>query len=187
MKIINGWVDVAVEIDYQNKSMSRNGYKPTHIVIHGTAGGTKAENIANYFKTSDVDASTHLIIGRDGTIIQGISLEVAAWSNGILDNPRLPFPININPNYYCISIEHCKPSTDNSDQLTEAQKLSSFKLIKAICEHYNIPKRRGDAISGIVEHADFDSVNRAHCPGPYPHSELMKFLAEGNNAHLAAG
>ncbi|TMC17094.1 MAG: N-acetylmuramoyl-L-alanine amidase [Chloroflexi bacterium] len=179
MKIVDGWVDDAVEIDYQSKSMSREGYKPTHVVLHGTAGGSKAENTANYFKTSTVDASAHLIIGQDGTIVQGISMDDAAWGNGILLNPRLPFPANVNPNYYTISIEHCKPSTDNSDQLTEAQKQSSFKLVKTICEYYNIPKRRGDAISGIVEHADFDSINRARCPGPYPYSELMKFLAEG--------
>jgi N-acetyl-anhydromuramyl-L-alanine amidase AmpD len=178
MKIVNGWVDVAVEIDYLNKSMPRAGHKPTHIVLHGTAGGSQAQNTANYFKTSAVQSSAHLIIGQDGTIVQGVSMDNAAWGNGILLNPRLPWPPNVNPNLYTISIEHCKPSTDNSDQLTDAQKQSSFGLIKCICEYYGIPKKRGDVTGGIVEHADFDSVNRARCPGLYPWDKLLEFLSE---------
>jgi hypothetical protein len=171
-----GWLDEAKEIDYLQKSMDRQGHKITHICLHGTAGGTKAENIANYFKTSEVQSSAHFIIGQDGTIVQGVPCSLAAWGNGILLSPRLPWPSNVNPNYYTISIEHCKPSPDNSDSLTDAQKKASFVLIKCICEQYNIPKRKGDVSGGIVEHADFDSVNRARCPGIYPYAELWAYL-----------
>lgn len=79
MKIVDGWIDTATEIDYGNKSMDRQGYKPTHICLHGTAGGTSSEAIANYFKNSDVEASAHIIIGTDGEVTQGISMDVAAW------------------------------------------------------------------------------------------------------------
>jgi N-acetyl-anhydromuramyl-L-alanine amidase AmpD len=178
----NGWLDEAIEIDYLNKSMDRQGYKPTHIVLHGTAGGSKAEDIANYFATSSVEASSHFIDGQDGHIVQGVPCSLAAWANGAIVSPRIPWPANINPNYYTISIEHCKPSTDNSDQLTDPQKQSSFRLIAAICDHYGIPKRRGDVNGGIVEHADFDTVNRARCPGPYPWDDLWAFLAQGGAA-----
>jgi len=68
MKIVDGWIDTATEIDYGNKSMDRQGYKPTHVVLHGTAGGTSSEAIANYFKSSDVEASAHIIIGTDGVV-----------------------------------------------------------------------------------------------------------------------
>lgn len=171
-----GWLDEAIEIDYLNKSMDRQGYAPTHIVLHSTAGGTRAEDIATYFATSPVQASAHFVIGQDGHIVQGVNCNAAAWGNGILDNPRLPFNPAINPNFYTISIEHCKPSLDNSDALTPAQQVSSFRLVQAICEEYHIPKKRGDVSGGIVEHADFDSVTRARCPGLYPWDELLTFL-----------
>jgi N-acetylmuramoyl-L-alanine amidase len=179
LKIASGWVDTAIGIYYPNKSMSRNGYKPTHICLHGTAGGTSAQDIANYFLTSTVQASSHFIIGVDGTIVQGLSMDVAAWGNGILDQPRLPWPVNINPNYYTISIEHCKASADNSDALTPAQQQSSFQLINVICDTYGIVKRTGDVQSGIVSHADFDSVSRARCPGTYPWNDLWSYLTGG--------
>jgi N-acetyl-anhydromuramyl-L-alanine amidase AmpD len=172
----NGWLDVALEGNYSSKSMSRYGYKPSHICLHGTAGGTSALAIANYFASSDVQASSHFVIGQDGTIIQGVSCLMAAWGNGILVNPRLAWDPNINPNYYTISIEHVKSSDDNSDALTPAQQQASFQLIECLCNSYNIPKRAGDLSGGIVSHADFDSVNRARCPGPYPWTALYTYL-----------
>ena len=84
MKIVDGWLDVAVEIDYLNKSMDRQGYIPKFLVLHGTAGGTSAQAIANYFAGS-ADASAHFIIGVDGTIVQGIPCSLAAWANGPID------------------------------------------------------------------------------------------------------
>lgn len=181
MKIVNGWIDTATEIDYGNKSMSRQGYKPTHICLHSTAGGTSAEAIANFFRDT-ADASAHIIIGTDGEVVQGISMDVASWSNGLIDQPTMPWPANINPNYYTISIEHCKASTDNSDQLTGPQKQASFQVIQAICDYYGIAKRRGDLQSGIVSHADFDQINRARCPGPYPWNELIAYLGGSQSA-----
>lgn len=186
MKLNNGWLDEAIEIDYGAKSMSRVGYKPTHIVLHGTAGGSSAQGIANYFATSTVQASAHFIIGQDGAIVQGISADDAAWGNGILDHPRFPFPTDANPNLYTISIEHVKAATDNSNALTDAQKAASFKLIQLLCQQYNIPARPGDVSGGVLSHADFDSVSRARCPGLYPWSDLWAYL-KGSNVMLPAG
>ena len=50
----NGWLDVAVEIDYLNKSMSREGNAIKYLILHGTAGGTSAQAIANYFATGGI-------------------------------------------------------------------------------------------------------------------------------------
>jgi hypothetical protein len=179
----NGWLNEAIEIDYLEKSESRQGYKPTHLVLHGTAGGERAEDIAtNIFQNPAYAASTHFVIGKDGHIVQGVPCSLAAWSNGFIASPRIPWNPNINPNLYCISIEHCKNQKnaagqyDNSDPLTSLQQTSSFRLVKAICEEYGIPKRRADVHGGICEHADFDTVNRSHCPGPYPYDGLWPYL-----------
>lgn len=180
----SGWLDVAVEVDVLDNSMPRNGYKPTHIVLHATAGGTDATAIGKYFQSTvggSNPVSSHFIIGQDGTIVQCVPIAQAAWANGLLDNPRFAFPPGVNPNYYTISIEHCKPSTDNSDSLTDAQAQASFQLVQAICDQYSIPKRAGDASGGIISHADLDSVSRARCPGPYPWDELWAFLKGGAN------
>lgn len=177
MKIVDGWLDEAIETDYSSKSSSRAGYKPTHIVLHGTAGGSSAEGIANYFKNSTVQASAHIIIDQGGNVVQGISLDDAAWANGALTSEHASYlPEGVNPNLYTISIEHVKSSTDNSDALTDIQAQKSFEVIQCLCDAYGIPKRAGDAIGGIISHADIDPVNRSRCPGPYPWNQLYAFL-----------
>lgn len=196
LKIVNGWVDEAIEIDYPQKSMSRSGYTPKYIILHGTAGGSSAEAIANYFATSSEDASSHFIIGQDGHVVQGISMNDAAWANGPIDGTpadNLGFRTesdgihrdswwnpNLNPNYITISIEHCKAHDDNSDQLTPAQQNASFQLVQCICDTYNIPKRFADANGGIAGHFSMSAENRQRCPGIYPWQELFDYLNSGN-------
>lgn len=181
MRITDGWLDTALDGHYGAKSMSRQGYKPTMIVVHGTAGGSSAQAIDAYFSTSGVQASSHFIIGQDGTIVQGIDCNQAAFGNGVLTTGYADFlPQFINPNLYTISIEHCKPLTDNSDQLTQAQQDASFALIECLCDAYGIPRCAADARGGVLSHADFDPVNRSRCPGPYPWDQLWVFL-KGNS------
>src|SRR2546421_8565101 len=123
MKVVNGWIDEAIEIGYDNKSMSRQGFKVTHIVLHGTAGGSSAEGIANYFATSDVQASAHIIIDQAGNVVQGISTHDAAWGNGIITAGHASYiREDINPNLYTVSIEHVKHATDNSNAVTGIQR-----------------------------------------------------------------
>jgi hypothetical protein len=62
--------------------------------------------------------------------------------------------------------------------LTDAQKASSFQLIKHICERHGIPKRKADATGGITGHASIDPVNRSRCPGPYPWDDLFVYLSQ---------
>lgn len=183
-----GWLDEAVEIDYLNKSMDRQGYAIKYIVLHGTAGGTSAQNIGAYFRNSAVDASAHFIIGQDGTVVQGVPVTLASWANGVLTAGHASYlSENINPNLYSVSIEHVKPSTDNSDQLTAIQAQKSFELIQCLCDTYNIPKHAGDASGGIISHADVDPINRARCPGPYDWNGLWQYLQSGGGPMIPAG
>ncbi len=187
MHFVDGWLDEAVEVNAMEHSFPRYGYKPTHLVIHGTAGGTSAEAVGHYFQEEAVESSTHFVIGTDGEIVQCVSCLVAAWGNAPLNAPRFHFAnANANPNYWTISIEHCKPHTDNSDTLTPAQQAASFKLVKAICEEYGIAKRRGDGSGGIIAHADINSVDRARCPGPYPWDELIRYINDGSGGDAVA-
>jgi len=187
-----GWLDAAQEIDYTSKSMSREGYSINYVLIHGTAGGSSAENIGNYFASSDVQASAHIVIDQAGKIVQGIPLSLAAWANGPISGTpaNLGFRTtgdgvhrdawwndNVNPNWISASIEFVKSSTDNSDQLTDIQAQVGFEVIKCICDTYNIPKHFADSSGGITGHFSMDPVNRSRCPGPWPWDGLWSYLS----------
>jgi|GEM_PF-665557 len=166
----------------------RSGYTPRWIIIHGTAGGASAEDVAYFFQDNDPPTSTHYVIGRDGQVVQCVSEADTAWGNGIVtEGHDLWWSPNLNPNFLTFSIEHVKPSPDNSDALTPAQKAASFALIKHLCETYNIPMRRADANGGIAPHASIDPVNRGFCPGPYPWDELIAYLNGGATPGVPTG
>ncbi len=156
-----------------NRNFFPDSGKKTKIVLHGTAGGTSAQNIANYFigtEGSDNPVSTHYIIGQDGVIVQTVAEEDGAWGNGVVTNSAFT---GSNPNMYTISIEHVKPSTDNSDILTAMQENASFMLIRDICTRWKLQ------YSDVISHADIDPINRSRCPGPYPWDRLKIALQGG--------
>lgn len=190
MKIVDGWLDVAQEIDYSANSMSRQGYGVKYLVIHGTAGGTSAQSIGQFFQNtvgSSNPVSSHFIIDQQGNIVQGIPLSLASFANGVITNGHatyLPDP-SINPNWYTASIEFVKASDDNSNALTAIQQQVGFEVIQCICDTYNIPKRAGDVNGGIIQHADIDPINRARCPGTLNFNALWTYLANGGDTPMA--
>ena len=165
----------AVWIPSQNYFPGRKGYKPRWLIIHGTAGFTSAEEVGYYFQRADV--ATHYIIGLDGLIVQSVRESEGAWGNGYVMEGHDPWwSRDLNPNLVTISIEHVKLSRDNSDELTELQKHTSFRLVQHICERHAIPARPADELGGITGHYSMDPVNRSFCPGPYPWEELFAYL-----------
>lgn len=189
MKIIDGWLDTAIEVDILENTFSRQGYQPKFIVLHGTAGGSSAEDVANYMKStvgSNNPVSTHFVIGQDGHIVQCVPLSLAAWGNGVITTGHASYlPDNVNPNLLTLaSIEFVKASTDNSDALTPAQEDSGFALIQCICDTYGIPKQTGDVNGGIIRHADIDPVNRARCPGTFNYGNLWNYLENGGDTPM---
>lgn len=174
-----GWLDVAQEYNISNNSWDRGGIIASHLVVHGTAGGTNGGDTMAYMGNNGV--STHFAISVDGTIYQGIPCSRAAWANAPLKSPTLNFvQANLNPNLWTISIEFCKPDITNQVNITDAQKASGFALIAAICDQYHIPKRRGDGAGGVIRHADINSIDRARCPGTFPFDDLWKYLQQGD-------
>ena len=150
-------------------------HRPHWIIIHGTAGFTSAEEVGYYFQRADV--ATHYTIGQDGTIIQSVEEKDAAYGNGgVTEGHDAWWSKDLNPNLVTISIEHVKPSLDNSDELTSAQQEASFLLVQHICERHNIPRRWADEHGGITGHYSMDPVHRHFCPGPYPWDALFAYL-----------
>ncbi|GCE11638.1 N-acetylmuramoyl-L-alanine amidase [Tengunoibacter tsumagoiensis] len=158
----------------------RSGQVPRWLIVHGTAGFESAQAVGVFFQTMEV--ATHYTIGRDGVIVQSVRESDAAWGNGGVTEGHDPWwSRDLNPNLLTISIEHVKPSRDNSDDLTEIQRAISFQLIKRICTRHAIPQRRADADGGITGHFSMDPVNRHFCPGPYPWEDLFRYLNQSRH------
>lgn len=163
---------------YPQGQTGRNGQTLKYVILHGTASGGTAQDQANNFAHSSRQAGTHFIIGQDGTVVQCCFVENAAWGNGgPMQGAEAFWPPNVNCNLLTVSIEHVKPSSDNSDILTPAQQSASFELVAWLCKTYAIPTKKAvDASGGITGHYSIDPVNRSRCPGPYPWDALFSFL-----------
>lgn len=158
-----------------------------YVVIHKTASGGSAQDIAAFFASDPAMASTHYIVGQDGTIVQAVLEKDGAGGNCCEKGNFASFlPVGQNLNTWTVSIEHVDPTPDNSTPLTNAQKAASFRLVRDICQRHNIPMRKGDAAGGIIGHSDIDPVDRAHCPGNYPWDELFSYL-KGNGEMIPQG
>jgi hypothetical protein len=156
------------------------------IVVHGTAccQGMTAQDWAHTFANDEVEQkSSHFIIGKDGTVVQCVSLRDGAGANDTrqrqagYDTFWDGTPVD-NLNLVTVSIEHVKWDDNNADELTPAQKQASFRLIKWLCDTLHIPA------SHIKTHASIAPKDRADCPGPYPWTELYQFLGEGEDDML---
>jgi N-acetylmuramoyl-L-alanine amidase-like protein len=166
------------------------------IIIHGTASGIAypAADTARDFQTNR-GASTHYIVGYDGSVYQCVDENDTAWGNGpITGAPGKSVQGGGSPtaqhdswwdtvakgdcNSCTISIEHSK-STDNMTALSDAQKAASFALIADIISRWGkyIPVQLATSTGGITGHYSMDPVNRSFCPGPYPWSDLISYLS----------
>jgi len=69
--------NVTIEISpNQSSPMS-----PIYLIMHYTAG-TTLEGAVNWFKKDEARASAHLVIGRDGKIVQMVPFNKKAWHAG---------------------------------------------------------------------------------------------------------
>src|SRR5260221_205127 len=148
------------------------------LVVHKTASGTSAEQIANFFINDPGKKSSHFVIGQDGEIVQCVHLVDGAGANCCVETGYDPYWTPLlqkfgNLNRCTISIEHVDSASDNSTHLTAAQKASSFKLIKWLVDQYGFAK------ADIKGHNSIDPINRARCPGVFPWDELFTYLANG--------
>lgn len=179
----------AILIANANCFVNRDGNKPKWLILHGTAGGSSAVNIATYFQgtqNTNNPVSAHYVVDQSGIIVQCNREQDGAWANGYLSEGHDAWwSEDINPNNLTISIEHVKHTTDNSEPLTLAQQRATFTLIQHICVRNNIPLRQADENGGITGHYSIDPVNRSRCPGNFPWSELWQFLSEQGESMLS--
>lgn len=118
------------------------------VVVHyvGNPGTTAEQNrsyFANLAQTHETWASSHFVVGIDGTIVQCVPLnEIAYCSN--------------NRNADTISIECCHP--DDTGEFTQATQEALIDLLNWLIETYNLDRE------SIIRHYD---VNGKECPRYY--------------------
>jgi len=153
----------------KNFMKGRKGYKPIGIVIHiseGTMPGTYA-----WFNNPDSKASSHYMVGKNGTIWQFVEEENTAWTNGPVNKPswKLLKP-GVSPNLYTVTIEH---EGKTGEAWTSKMYEADTYLVNNICKKWGIPKDRNH----IIGHYEIDSVNKRRCPGTgFDFNKLLKLV-----------
>jgi N-acetyl-anhydromuramyl-L-alanine amidase AmpD len=133
----------------------RSGYKPEIIVLHIIEGSQTSCD--NWFANPASKVSANYSVGFNGEIHQYVKDEDTAWAQGGVLNPTFNlYKPGVNPNLYCLSIEH--EGTDLSI-VHEAQINATVGLIDSLARRWNIPVDRNH----IIGHYQIKS-SKPNCP-----------------------
>ena len=193
MKITNDKLDCR-QMESPNQSGSLKN--PTLLVLHYTASGDNKDGDAKYFQRRNAQASAHLVIERDGSVVQCVPFDKKAWHAGKSSwkgvNGCNSFSIGIeidnwglltkreNGEYYShtgtkvssdkvISAKNKLGNPGYWEVYPEAQLNAVERIVKVILETY-------PSITEIVGHEDI-SPRRKIDPGP----ALYEFMRKLNN------
>lgn len=138
-----------------NFAVGRKGYKPEIIVLHIMAGSLSGTD--SWFASNASQVSANYGVGFNGEIHQYVKDEDTAWAQGRVDRPSFSlFKPNINPNLYCLSIEH---EGQDLSIIHEAQINATVGLIRSLASKWNIPIDR----EHIIGHYQIYSL-KPNCP-----------------------
>ena len=174
---------------------SRRGVVVDKIVIHITDGGPSLSNCVERFQREETKASPHFVVGRDGTVVQLVALDRAAWhasgwnreSVGIEHVCRTPGELK---GWAKLSREtrrklvECDADADaDSDPgmlPTEAQITASRRLVAWLCAKLGLPIDR----QHVVGHYESPTTTHQDCGlgvedgGIWPWEEYMGLVQE---------
>lgn len=133
------------------------------IVLH-IQEGTSRGSLNWWCNGPNVQASSHIMAQKDGSILRIVYDTDGAWTNGDVQNPSargkelMATAPNVNPNRYTLTIE---AEGYTNDTMPAAQ----VDAICWMCATWMV--RHNLKIKDIYRHADINSVSRANCPGKY--------------------
>lgn len=142
------------------KFPGRAGGRPAHIIPH-IQGGTTRGSLDWWVNGPGVEASSHVLINKDGSIVRCIDEKDGAWTNGKVSRPtsRASKLLNRggNPNNWCLTMEL---EGQPWDSLPEVQ------LDAAIWQAQEWMKRYPGitlAPEDILGHRHIDAADRSQC------------------------
>jgi N-acetylmuramoyl-L-alanine amidase len=170
-----------------NRWSDRSGRNVIAICNHIMQGSL--ESTDGWFNNPASQVSAHFGVGKDGRIHQYVSLDGAAWANGVaehIDN-TIPWLVGavgngINENNLTVSIEH---EGNTGDPMPEPQYQATLALHKWLLSLY--PAIKVDR-QHIIGHYQISGTIKVNCPGKgFPWSRLMADLAQGSSPALPDG
>jgi len=176
-------------------SPNRSGkLDPEYLIIHYTANGGVSETVRHFSRT-EAKVSAHIIIGRDGQVIQSVPFDRVAWHCGKsewggrtkLNNYSIGIelvnwgPVQLRSGKYYTWTGQEVPENETVwlarpadgkymfwQTYTDAQVHTCFEVALAICEHYKLV--------GILGHEDISPM-RKQDPGPaFDMEELRDYV-----------
>lgn len=129
---------------------------PTCIVIH-VADGSRLATI-NTFTNPKSQVSAHLLICKNGDVVQFVKTTDTAYGNGIVSEPISSIVLSRpeNPNEYTISIEN---EGFSYEDFTATQYEMNAKVIAFLSKKWNIPIDS----THVIRHREITSLKT--CPG----------------------
>jgi N-acetyl-anhydromuramyl-L-alanine amidase AmpD len=152
----------------------RKGVQPQFMVLHTQDGYTPGSlkrwvaerEMGKDGKLHPVEASSTVMVQKDGSILRVIPEEHGPWTNGLVQKPTAQsaqlraLAGTKNLNLFCLTIEaEGKPN----DVMPEPEFRAVLWRVRDWMERYDIP------LDNILPHSSIDSVDRGHCPGDYYH------------------
>lgn len=160
----------------KNKTTAISKRNPVYIVIHYTAGTSskkgKAKAVAQYFATSNKDASADFIVDDEEIVQYNPDLETRySWAVGGTKYAKMSSSVGGRlfkkcTNKNSISIEMCSnkkntktlAASDTDWYITDSTRKNAIELTRYLMGKYNIP------IENVVMHHE---VTGKVCPNPY--------------------
>jgi len=136
------------QVPFQESPNTGRQITPSLIVIHYT-GDNSMEGAVSWLCAAQSGVSAHLVIGKDGSIVQLVPFNVSAWHAGRSDYNGRP-----NVNAFSVGIENVGVG-DND--WPDAQVDTIREVLKALSTAY--------VIENIVGHQDVAPGRKAD-PGP---------------------
>lgn len=146
-----------------SKFTSRNGGRPEFIVLHIQDGTTPGS--LGYWARSDIEASSTVMVNKDGSVLRIIPEKDGPWTNGDVmgSTPEANeiLALGGNPNNWSLTVEtEGRPD----DAMPDIQKQAIVWVVEDWIIRY--PRVLNHTWS-ILRHAFINSVTRSRCPGAY--------------------
>lgn len=142
-----------------NYTKGRGGFKPEKIIIHVMAGSFAGTDDWFLHSSGEQAVSANYGLGHVNgkiEIHQYVQDGDTAYAQGKVDNPNWKYRPGVNPNKYCISIEHEGFDLSKSPEDIIA---ASAELVRTLATEWNIPISRED-IHGHYE----IRASKPNCP-----------------------
>ena len=145
-----------------HKFPGRSGKRPLAIVLHIQEGTTMGS--LNWWASGNADASSTVMVQRDGGLLRVIPEADGPWTNGDANKPSAKGQALItrsgggNLNLVTLSIEM---------EGYSGERLAEGPLVTICWQVTEWMARYGLTLDDVYRHADINSVTRGNCPGVY--------------------